>query len=285
MIVLNRVEKLPLEIAASIAESTTPGCTVMYRTAAVGDGPARRASSAQTRSVWNLVPSYGCWLCTSCQSSASYASARDSSDDIHRTRAGPQPDRVRDAASCASSARHCSRRATSAYKGEEKRRWAREKTHDDIVPEHVALPCPPESVFAHYGSALDVEARMHRELERFEPARVLQELLEEQGPRDSQEWRHAGVAHEVRHVRVPITTARVFNIASWGERGRLTCELFRLKMRAYFGQTRGRASESLRRGSCGMLPRALPAVTRRPPRIAPTTACARPLLVADCGRP
>ena len=53
---------------------------------------------------------------------------------------------------------------------------------------------------------------MHRELERFEPTRVLQELLEERGPRDSQEWRYASVAHEVRHVRVPITTARVFNI-------------------------------------------------------------------------
>ena len=82
---------------------------------------------------------------------------------------------------------------------------AGEETHDDIVPEYVALPCPPESVFAYYASVLDVEARMYRELERFEPARVLQELLEEQGPRDTQEWRYAGIAHEVRHVRVSIT--------------------------------------------------------------------------------
>jgi hypothetical protein len=77
------------------------------------------------------------------------------------------------------------------------------------VPEYVALPYPPEPVIAHYGAALDVEARVRRELEWFELARVLPELLEEQGPRDAQEWRHAGVAHEVRHVRVPIIYRRV----------------------------------------------------------------------------
>lgn len=59
----------------------------MCRTAAVCDGPAR-----QTRSVWNLVPSYyGCLLCTSCQVSTSYASARDLSDGIHTTRVGRNP--------------------------------------------------------------------------------------------------------------------------------------------------------------------------------------------------
>src|SRR6266702_3081034 len=135
-------EKLPTS-AASINEYTTPGCTVMCRTAAVGDGPARRASSVHTRSVWNFVPSYGRSLCMSCQSSASNASAYDPSDDIHTTRAGPKPDRVWDAASFASSARHCSReRVSTPEEGE----WRR--THDDIVPEHVALPHPPEPVIA-----------------------------------------------------------------------------------------------------------------------------------------
>lgn len=190
--------------ATSIDEYTTPGCTVMCRTAAaVGDGPARRASSAHTRSAWNLVPSYGRSLSTSCQSSASYALACDSSDDIHTTRAGPKPDRVCDAASCASSARHCpprERRQHVAMLGRD--RWRR--THDDIVPEQVALPYPPEPVVAHYTGALDIVARVRHELEQVEIAQVYPELLEQQRPRDTHERRNAGVAHEVRHIRVPI---------------------------------------------------------------------------------
>ena len=80
-------------------------------------------------------------------------------------------------------------------------------THDDIVPEYVALPYPPEPIIAHYCGALDVVARMCRELEWVELAHVLPDLLDEQGPRDAQERRYAGVAHEVRHVRVPIIDA------------------------------------------------------------------------------
>lgn len=46
-----------------------------------------------------------------------------------------------------------------------------------------------------------VEARSRRELERFKLALDLPELLEEQWLRDTQEWRHDSVVHEVRHVR------------------------------------------------------------------------------------
>ena len=77
------------------------------------------------------------------------------------------------------------------------------RTHDDIMPEHITLPHPPEAVIAHHPRALDVVARVRRELERFELTQVPPELLEKQGQRDAQERRNASVAHEVRHVWIP----------------------------------------------------------------------------------
>ena len=45
------------------------------------------------------------------------------------------------------------------------------------MSEHVALPCPLESIITHYGSVLDIEAQMHYKLKQFELTCVLPELL------------------------------------------------------------------------------------------------------------
>ena len=93
---LTLTEKFPT-ISRLINVYTTPGRTVMY-TAAFGDGPARRASSAQTRSLefGVLVPPFS--LHELPINRVIYEYARDSSDNIYMTGVGPQPDRVRDAA-------------------------------------------------------------------------------------------------------------------------------------------------------------------------------------------
>ena len=155
------------------------------------------------------------------------------------------------------------------------------------MAEYVALPHPPESVVTHHRGALDIEARVRHELEGLKHAQVLPELLEESGPRDVQERRNAGVAHEMRHVGVPrrVTHPSISTLVTVRERERLTCAPLHPQTQGYSERTPGRAYGSRRQGSCEMQPRAQDCSARRPFRTARAAACVRPLLAAGCDTP
>ena len=73
-------------------------------------------------------------------------------------------------------------------------------THENVVPKHIALPCPPEPVVAHDLPPLDIILRIRYHAERVELEHIPPELLEEERPRYPQEGRNAGVAYEVRYI-------------------------------------------------------------------------------------
>ena len=78
-------------------------------------------------------------------------------------------------------------------------------TYEDVVPEYIALPCPPEPVVAHDCPALDIILRVRQQAEHVKLKHIPPELLKEERPRYAQERSNARIAHEMRYIRIPIT--------------------------------------------------------------------------------
>ena len=75
------------------------------------------------------------------------------------------------------------------------------------MPKYVALPCPPQPIVAHDALALDDISRAHHEPEKVEIEHLPPELPEEERPRYAYEWGNAGVANEVRYIRITSPTS------------------------------------------------------------------------------